>query len=918
MATLIAVVAMSLLALASTAHATTLRSSNVLIVLGEGTPDAGELQTAGSVQGVPQDSFEQFSFVEIAEEELNAVMLAGYDTLVLNQVFTQSLTAEQQQAISQFVTAGGKLIIHDADGTEGNNYQWLPVPARSGESCENCGNVGTGSAKIVENNTLVSDEVSSPYYINVDELALYSDAVGDANVIEPESSAWDVDIEATNENNVEGMVDAYASDGGLIIYNGFDSDAIEWAQEGEFPSGIDWIDKMFYQELMQQWNPDNLPHSNPAVGGGRCSQKSLHVGVVSVCAQSITGSTSETLISGKVVLDGGVSVGEGPLAIDQQTKTITASSPLPITLLRGGAPMSLGSAAFTIEAAGTTEPISGAGGVAKISLTGAQLGPLGTLSVAGLPLAMPSDGSLTMYLDEAEGGGLVGAASASLSTLGKGFVSSGSLSVGVFAGSNSPAVVLGGSASFGEIDLGGGWKFDGLQLSYQQPTATWSVSGGFAAPIGSLDASGSVVAGHLESLGVTVGGLEVPLGESGFFLSEFSGSASGLAKGPLKLTAGTGGFWGAPRAPIEPFYLDKASLTIDFGGSVAIDGAVNFILKDKSPVHGDVHLELGLSPFRASGKVSLSGELPGVSLKASGAAGFTTKHFTAIASGSLSAFSVFSGKGEVIASDAGLGGDGTLCAKALFLHTCKTLAFAGSWNEVSKFDLPKMIGGQPQKLITVPGVASLAHPFAVRMRSGETLLLLGVRGGRGAPAVVVRAPDGHVYRKPSSGVSFMRQRRFDLTIVAVFDPAPGLWHVLPGRGVHGRFSGSAETVGSLGRIATRPASPTGSKRKPLSSRAHVSLRWLASRLPRSVRVKVVDEATIRGHKATITLAENRRASGRIAVPIRRLAGGRNRLALIASEHGVAFEHVAFAGSVWKAKPRSREKPGAKGHSGGRH
>jgi hypothetical protein len=114
------------------------RSSQVAIVLGEGSESAGTLQTAGTVAGSPEDSFETFTFTDLAQEQVEPATLAQYDTVVLNQVFTSSLSEAQKQTLSSFVTDGGKLIIHDADGTNGNEYSWLPVPANTGESCENC------------------------------------------------------------------------------------------------------------------------------------------------------------------------------------------------------------------------------------------------------------------------------------------------------------------------------------------------------------------------------------------------------------------------------------------------------------------------------------------------------------------------------------------------------------------------------------------------------------------------------------------------------------------------------------------------------------------------------------------------------------------------------------------------------------
>ena len=335
--------------------------------------------------------------------------------MVLNEVPTESLSEAQEQALSTFVTNGGKLIIHDADGTSGNTYSWLPVPANTGQSCQNCGNLD-GVAEVTENNTLVSNEPSSPYYVNVNELPGSSDAVGDANVLVSNDPRWDVDILATNDNNVEDAVDAYATDGGTIIYNGFDTDAIG----AEFPSGNNWLNKIWYDELRQQWDPDNLPHSTPLVGAsGHCGYSAIKVGVVQVCAESISGSGAETTASGNVVLDGGIGIGNGPLNINQLTKELSVATPTPISILRGGGTVALGSANFSINATGVTDTTSGKTGFAQVSLTNANLTALAALRVGNLPFSLPLTGSLTMYLDNEMGGGLVGSATLGLPMLGK-------------------------------------------------------------------------------------------------------------------------------------------------------------------------------------------------------------------------------------------------------------------------------------------------------------------------------------------------------------------------------------------------------------------------------------------------------------------------------------------------------------------
>jgi hypothetical protein len=905
--TLAAVLLGMLAAAATPALATTQRSSQVAIILGEGTTSSGMPQTAGSVAGSPQDSFDQFSFTHLTEESIEAGILAQYDTVVLNQVFTRSLSETQRQVLSNFVTNGGKLIIHDSDGTEGNEYEWLPVPATTGQSCENCGKKD-GEARIVENNTIVSSDPSSPYYVDLGELPGASDAVGDANLLVTTDPRWDEDIRATNDQNAEGAADAYASDGGLILYNGFDADflleELNGGGPGIYPSGNDWLDKIWYDELNAQWNPDNLPHSTPVVGsGGHCGFRSIKVGVAVICAEAISGTPTETTASGNVVIDGGVAVGNGPLKIDQETKKIATTSPASISLLRRGGALSLGSAEFSIDATGTTDPTSGKSGLAAISFAAANLGPLGTLRVGDLPFSLPVSGSVSMYLDNELDGGLVGSAAIQLPMLGK-LETSGALSVGFFANSPSPVVVLGGAAHFGAVDLGAGWKFEGLDLAYQQASDTWTASGGLAAPVGSLNASGSLVNGQLDALHVSIGGQNVPLGDSGFFFTSFGGGFSGLVNGPLKIDASTAGFWGVPKAPVEPFYLDNVTITVDFSGSVSLDGAVSLVFKDNSPIHGELHLKLGLHPFAAVGSASMAGELAGISLKAGGGAGFTTKHFTAAAHGTVKMLGL-SGSGEVIASDKGLGGSGTLCAP--FHVICKSLAFAGTWQQYGKLDIPAIVGGEPRKLITVSGVAAVRQSAAVNVPAGRTLLFLAVSDSSGAPDVRLRAPNGRTYDSSHSTrtVLFTRQPRFGLTSIAVVDPGPGRWVIRNGPAQQTRLHISAQTVGSLDLIhASRPA-PASSAHHPLSARAHIQLRWTSAHLPPNVRVTLVRRS--KPHETGVGIAGNLPANGHYSLPVSKLAAGRNYLTLAATLDGVPFEEISFRGQAWRSTPPVRHK-----------
>ena len=82
-------------------------SSNVLIAHDTNTPGTGgDLQTSGAVLGEDTDNFDDFSFGWIAVADVDSTALAGYDTLVLDQVLTDHLSGDAKQAISGFVTAG--------------------------------------------------------------------------------------------------------------------------------------------------------------------------------------------------------------------------------------------------------------------------------------------------------------------------------------------------------------------------------------------------------------------------------------------------------------------------------------------------------------------------------------------------------------------------------------------------------------------------------------------------------------------------------------------------------------------------------------------------------------------------------------------------------------------------------------------
>jgi hypothetical protein len=206
------------------------------------------------------------TFTNLAPGSVTAAALAPFDTVILNVASAQmacnvnTLSAAAQADLVAFVASGHKLIIVDSECSP-QNYSWLPFPFQT----NNPGAAGAnGTATIIEENVLSSSNPASPFFINVTLLSAAAE-VGDANVMTTFDSHWCVDMSATNINNVTGPVHTYAKVGGdigLIIYNGFDTDAMT-ASPGV--TGPGYLRKLFVQELLAPFNPSSLPCGTPVV-----------------------------------------------------------------------------------------------------------------------------------------------------------------------------------------------------------------------------------------------------------------------------------------------------------------------------------------------------------------------------------------------------------------------------------------------------------------------------------------------------------------------------------------------------------------------------------------------------------------------------------------------------------------------------
>lgn len=186
--------------------------------------------------------------------QLDYATLVDFDTLVLSQVCNAgSLPVVTQQAISNWVGEGGKLIIYDSDECYAPvSYNWLPFTFTT----SNPGARGSSDGQfiIVAEDSMISADPASPAFI--DAAALSGDAagiswveIGDANVITTSDLHWCGNAEAVNDLGQRGVVHAYSRYGdGLFIYNGMDTDNISHPQ----------MTKLLGQELLQAWDANGV------------------------------------------------------------------------------------------------------------------------------------------------------------------------------------------------------------------------------------------------------------------------------------------------------------------------------------------------------------------------------------------------------------------------------------------------------------------------------------------------------------------------------------------------------------------------------------------------------------------------------------------------------------------------------------
>jgi outer membrane protein OmpA-like peptidoglycan-associated protein len=153
--------------------------------------------------------------------------LAQYPTIMLNGLCipTDFLSAPIGAALANWILAGHKLLIYDADMCNHNVvYPFLPYQFTS----NNPGAQGAKGNRLieVENDQLGSLEASDKtHFFDPQPFATGNNQLGDANTVVSQDPHWCGHLFGTNVSNVNGFMQMYAVDGkGLIVYDGFDHD----------------------------------------------------------------------------------------------------------------------------------------------------------------------------------------------------------------------------------------------------------------------------------------------------------------------------------------------------------------------------------------------------------------------------------------------------------------------------------------------------------------------------------------------------------------------------------------------------------------------------------------------------------------------------------------------------------------------
>lgn len=195
---------------------------NVLVLQSRSWPGLFPTSDADEAKQAPH-----FRFTEIAASMLDRSLLSGATTVILNGLCNSDslLTADQSRMLADWVSAGHKLLIYDADMcSKPTHYAMLQYQFTS----DNPGAQGAKGDRLiqVEDNTLgTSDRSDKAHYFDPLVYAKNDNQLGDTNTVTTQDPHWCGHLFGTNVHHVNGFMQMYANVGkGVVIYDGFDHD----------------------------------------------------------------------------------------------------------------------------------------------------------------------------------------------------------------------------------------------------------------------------------------------------------------------------------------------------------------------------------------------------------------------------------------------------------------------------------------------------------------------------------------------------------------------------------------------------------------------------------------------------------------------------------------------------------------------
>ena len=201
-------------------------------VVGSGSTNVVVLETASFTGLYPiatdtAKSFPKLRFTRIGAALVDQTLLSSASTVIFNGLCNADdlFAPSQNDAIAQWVQAGHKLMIYDADECgRPTHYSVLPYQFTS----NNPGARGAAGDRLilVEDDSLgTSDKTDKAHFFDPLVYAKNPNQLGDANTVTTQDPHWCGHLFGTNVNHVNGFMQMYAPYGkGLIVYDGFDQD----------------------------------------------------------------------------------------------------------------------------------------------------------------------------------------------------------------------------------------------------------------------------------------------------------------------------------------------------------------------------------------------------------------------------------------------------------------------------------------------------------------------------------------------------------------------------------------------------------------------------------------------------------------------------------------------------------------------